>query len=209
MDTDAALQAEVTASLNASLEHDRDRALFGDDLRPTSSDAPAAAALDPDPQTPPLAEWTPPPARQGGMGRGARRRAGGRALRERPAARHADRRHRPPRRHLDHDRPGGRQPTRHRDRGHDKRPAAPVRPHGLSTAAGGGTRRTGAKRRTAEPMTCLAGGGYSGRFWLVTTNAAESLLNRTPQVNQRTRPTARTVTGAVKALGMGSASKLE
>ena len=28
MDTDAALQAEVMASLNASLEHDRDRALF-------------------------------------------------------------------------------------------------------------------------------------------------------------------------------------
>ena len=61
MDTDAALKAEVMASLNASLQHDRDRALFGDDLRPTSSDAPAApaAALDPDPQTPPTEGWTP------------------------------------------------------------------------------------------------------------------------------------------------------
>ena len=61
MDTDAALKAEVMASLNESLEHDRDRALFGDDLRPTSSDAPAApaAGLDPDPQTPPTEGWTP------------------------------------------------------------------------------------------------------------------------------------------------------
>ena len=61
MDTDAALKAEVMASLNESLQHDRDRALFGDDLRPTSSDAPAApaAALDPDPQTPPTEGWTP------------------------------------------------------------------------------------------------------------------------------------------------------
>ena len=61
MDTDAALQAEVMASLNESLEHDRDRALFGDDLRPTSSDAPAAPApaLDPDPHPPPTEGWTP------------------------------------------------------------------------------------------------------------------------------------------------------
>ena len=59
MDTDAALKAEVMASLNESLQHDRDRALFGDDLRPTSSDAPAAPALDPDPQTPPIEGWTP------------------------------------------------------------------------------------------------------------------------------------------------------
>ena len=59
MDTDAALQADVMASLTASLEHDRDRALFGDDLRPTSSDAPPAAALDPDPPTSPIAGWTP------------------------------------------------------------------------------------------------------------------------------------------------------
>ena len=58
MDTDAALKADVMASLNASLEHDRDRTLFGDDLRPTASDAPAAA-LDPDPQTPPIEGWTP------------------------------------------------------------------------------------------------------------------------------------------------------
>ena len=48
-----------------SLEHDRDRALFGDDLRPTSSDAPPAAALDPDPQTPPVAGWTPRQLDQG------------------------------------------------------------------------------------------------------------------------------------------------
>ena len=61
MDTDAALQAEVMASLNESLQHDGDRALFGDDLRPTSSDAPAApaGALDPDPQTSPTEGWTP------------------------------------------------------------------------------------------------------------------------------------------------------
>ena len=61
MDTDAALKAEVMASLNESLQHDRDRALFGDDLRPTSSDAPAApaAALDPDPHSPPTEGWTP------------------------------------------------------------------------------------------------------------------------------------------------------
>ena len=61
MDTDAALKADVMASLTASLEHDRDRTLFGDDLRPTSSDAQAApaAALDPDPQTPPIEGWTP------------------------------------------------------------------------------------------------------------------------------------------------------
>ena len=59
MDTDAALKAEVMASLNESLEHDRDRALFGDNLRPTSSDAPPAAALEPDPHTPPTAGWTP------------------------------------------------------------------------------------------------------------------------------------------------------
>ena len=58
MDTDAALKAEVMASLNESLQHDRDRALFGDDLRPTSSDAPDGA-LDPDPQTPPTEGWTP------------------------------------------------------------------------------------------------------------------------------------------------------
>ncbi len=68
MDTDAALQADVMASLDASLEHDRDRALFGDDLRPTSSDAPAAAALDPDPQTPPIAGWTPRQLDQGVWG---------------------------------------------------------------------------------------------------------------------------------------------
>ena len=59
MDTDAALKADVMASLTESLEHDRDRALFGDDLRPTSSDAPPAAALDPDPQTPPVAGGRP------------------------------------------------------------------------------------------------------------------------------------------------------
>ena len=65
MDTDAALKADVMASLTESLEHDRDRALFGDDLRPTSSDAPPAAALDPDPQTPPVAGWTPRQLDQG------------------------------------------------------------------------------------------------------------------------------------------------
>ena len=61
MNTEAALKADVMASLNESLEHDRDRALFGDDLRPSSSDAPAApaAALDPDTQTPPIEGWTP------------------------------------------------------------------------------------------------------------------------------------------------------
>ena len=76
-----------------------------------------------------------------GVGRGARRCAGGRSLRERPAARHANPRHRPTGRNLDHDRPGCRQPTRHRDRGHDKRPAAPVRPRRkVSTAAGRVTR---------------------------------------------------------------------
>ena len=58
MGTAAGLKAEVMASLNESLQHDRDRALFGDDLRPTSSDAPAAA-LDTDPQTPPTEGWTP------------------------------------------------------------------------------------------------------------------------------------------------------
>ena len=60
MDTEAALQADVMASLNESLERDRDRAVFGDDLRPPSSDAPDTpdAALDPDPQTSPIAGWT-------------------------------------------------------------------------------------------------------------------------------------------------------
>ena len=53
MDTEAALKADVMASLNESLERDRDRAVFGDDLRPPASDAPDAA-LDPDPQTPPI-----------------------------------------------------------------------------------------------------------------------------------------------------------
>ena len=61
MDTEAALKADVMASLNESLERDRDRAVFGDDLRPQSSDAPDTpdAALDPDPQTPPIEGWTP------------------------------------------------------------------------------------------------------------------------------------------------------
>ena len=35
MDTEAALKADVMASLNESLERDRDRAVFGDDLRPS------------------------------------------------------------------------------------------------------------------------------------------------------------------------------
>ena len=61
MDTEAALKADVMASLNESLERDRDRAVFGDDLRPLSSDAPDTpdAALDPDPQTPLIEGWTP------------------------------------------------------------------------------------------------------------------------------------------------------
>ena len=164
MDTAAGLKAEVTASLNESLQHDRDRALFGDDLRPTSSDAPAAA-LDTDPQTPPTEGWTPRQLGPGGVGRGARRCAGGRSLRERPAARHANPRHRPTGRNLDHDRPGCRQPTRHPDRGHDKRPAAPVRPRReVSTAAGRGTRRAGAEdgvsRRRAWLERPELGGGH-------------------------------------------------
>ena len=70
MDTEAALKADVMASLNESLEHDRDRALFGDDLRPSSSDAPAApvAALDPDTQTPPIEGWTPRQLKPGEWG---------------------------------------------------------------------------------------------------------------------------------------------
>ena len=60
-------QADPTAhtrlmqGLDGFLERDQDRALFSDDLRPSSSDAPAApvAALDPDTQTPPIEGWTP------------------------------------------------------------------------------------------------------------------------------------------------------
>ena len=53
-----------------SLQHDRDRALFGDDLRPTSSDAPAApaAALDPDPHPPPTEGWDAPASSTRGCG---------------------------------------------------------------------------------------------------------------------------------------------
>ena len=68
MDTDAALKAEVMASLNESLQHDRDRALFGDDLRPTSSDAPPDEAQAPEPQTPPIAGWAPRQLDRGGWG---------------------------------------------------------------------------------------------------------------------------------------------
>ena len=64
METDQTSKARVMQGLDEFLERDQDRAVFGDDLRPTSSDAAAPpdasdAALDHDPQTPPIEVWTP------------------------------------------------------------------------------------------------------------------------------------------------------
>ena len=89
----------------------------------------------PDPNKPPIAGWTP---RQLDQGWGAVLE--GAQVADLPASDQlrgtpivvTD----PPRRRLDHDPHRRRQPKRHRDRGHQYRPAAPVRPHGISTAAG-------------------------------------------------------------------------
>ena len=134
---DPALSQRLRKGLDTFLERDGDREVWGLMPRPKPSDAsepPAAPAepadeLAPDPNKPPLAGWTPRQLDQG-WGAVLEGAPGGRPARERPAARHADRRHRPTGRRLDHDPHGRRQPKRHRDRGHQYRPAAPVRPHG-------------------------------------------------------------------------------
>ena len=83
-------------------------------------------------------------------------------------------RHRPTGRHLDHDRPGCRQPTRHRDCGHDKRPAEPVRPRresldrgrqGVPAGHNGPLSRSGPGGSPNRPERQRRGrGGYPGSF---------------------------------------------